>query len=402
VTANEIRIGFHTPNPGSTAAIYAALGIAVADPDGKAESLALVNYINAHGGIAGRRVVAVNYVDDGSGSWSADNEAACSAFTEDNHVFAAISIITTPESDVLASCLAQHQTAFVFNNRIVWDQRMFDSWAPYVYAPSYIEGDRWGSIIDQLVADNYFDPGSKLGLLWQETGSTKRTLDSVIKPRLSAHGIPVSAEFAYSPPDSEGGLSNVSAQIESAVLRFRASGVTHVVFVGTSGEGSLFFIPEAESQGYHPRYGFTSMEIPQIIAATVPKDQLHRAVGIGWVPTMDVDTAQDPNNNPAQALCLRIMQQAGVSIPGRWAQSQTVKLCDGVFFLQAALARAPTLTAAGLRQGVTALGSSYRSSFTFGTQFGTGRWDGVAALRPEAFDDSCGCWRYVARPTTLS
>lgn len=396
ITAKTITVGMHLADPSQDAALTAIGVKGVTTGDEKGESNAFIAYINAHGGVAGRKLVPIfQYYATNSQSFSQQYEQACAAFTQDNKVFAAISTSEYQQLDVLATCLKNAGSLLIFQNRLLWDQQVFNGFAPFVYSPSYLRGDRWGVIIDELAAQGYFGRNARVGLIYMNTPAVIRVKDRIIKPRIAAHGAKVVAETSMPEYDSLAGLSDASSATSSAVLQFRSANVTHVFAVGTNGTAYTFFPPQAESQGFRPRYGFDSTEIPQIAAANAPKAQLHGALGTGWWPTYDVDTPQDPGGNPATALCNSILANAGIHPNSRFAENDAIDLCDSLFFLTTNMNVAPQLTVAGFRTAVDHLGSGYRSPFTFSTEFSPGRYDGASAVRPEAFDDTCGCWKYT-------
>jgi hypothetical protein len=123
-------------------------------------------------------------------------------------------------------------------------------------------------------------------------------------------------------------------------------------------------------------------------------------VAVGWWPAYDVNPAQSPNN-PAGARCLAVARRAGVPVNSLFERSETETLCEGVWLLQAGWRGAPRLTAASLRAGVDALGTSFDSPSTMASRFGPGISDGVAALRRLAFDDACDCFRYTSSPVPV-
>jgi hypothetical protein len=127
----------------------------LSNPDVGPAIRALASYANAHGGLGGRKLIPIYRFDDGSGSWSANYQAACEALTEDNHVFAVVSSVTAPQTEEFASCLAAHKTLFSFNNRIVWDRKIFDRLSPHAYGQSYLDGTRWDAIVDGFVRNGF-------------------------------------------------------------------------------------------------------------------------------------------------------------------------------------------------------------------------------------------------------
>jgi hypothetical protein len=115
---------------------------------------------------------------------------------------------------------------------------------------------------------------------------------------------------------------------------------------------------------------------------------------VGWVPGDDVLDAQDPPGNATRDLCLNIMKAAGIQYPARVAVASALGYCDAFLFLEAAFARAPALSVAGLRAGADALGTSRLSPLGFATKFGPGRFDGGAAYRALGYSTSCQCFSY--------
>jgi hypothetical protein len=395
VTATTVTVGLHLADPNQDTYLKALGAQGVSTGDEKGEADAVIAYINSHGGVAGRRLVPVlHYYATNSESFSAMYQEACAAFTQDTKVFAAISTSEFQQLDVLATCLKGAGSLLVFQNRLLWDQQVFDSYAPYVYSPSYLRGDRWAVVVDGLAAQGFFGPGSRVGLIYMDSPAAIRVKDRVVKPRIAAHGGSVVAEASVPNYDSITGLSDASSAMASAVLQFRSAGASQVFAVGTNGTGYFFFPAEAESQAYRPRYGFDSTEIPQIVAANAPAAQMHGARGVGWWPTYDVDAPQDPGGNPARALCDNILAGAGIHPNSRFAENDAIDICDSLLFLKAGLDRAAVPNASDFRAAVDRFEAAYNSPFTFSTMFVPGRYDGASTVRPEAFDDSCTCWNY--------
>jgi hypothetical protein len=394
-----VTIGIHAGDP-SQDRILTAIGVkGVTTGDERAEANAVAAYINAHGGVAKRNLaLTFHFYGTNTEPFSASYQEACAAFTQDTKVFGVLTTSEFQQLDVLAACLKAAGSLLVFESRILYDRAVFDQYAPFLYSPSYLDGDRWGVIPDVLHTNGFFDKNAKTGLIYMDTPNVRRVKDRVLKPRLAALGQKVVVEAPMDEYNSVGGLSDVAAAMSQDVLRFRGAGVTHIIFVGTSGTAPQFFLGPAQSQGYHPRYGFTSAEIPQIEAAQGSSAQLKDALGVGWWPTYDVDYAQDPGL-PAATQCRSIYDKAGIRFTSRFAYNDAIDICDALFFIKTALDAAPAPNAAGFRNAVDTLGTRYASPYTFATSFGPGRYDGASAVRAEAFDDSCQCWKYVGALT---
>jgi hypothetical protein len=389
-----IKIGLAVTKPGDTIQT-GATGVGFADE--QAQAKAVVDYLNEHGGMAKRRIVPVWVLhgDEGASSNTATTaQQDCAAFTEDNHVFAAYQSSASSYSiALLADCLAKKKTVFVMDSNSVQDDVEFRRWAPYVYAPGMLGGQRWRGVADGLVSLGYFDRGAKVGVVAYDQPAVHRLADR-LESWLAPHGIKVSDTQWVPNGVDYAGFGRGGAQINNIVLRFQTEGITHVVLLGTTGTGGYLFPTAAQAQGYHPRYAFTTSEFPEVIAQNAPPEQLRRALGVGWDPVWDVAAAQDPRDNPAQQLCLDIFRKAGVSSQERAATRRALGICSALFFLKTSLDRAPVVSAQGLR--ATVGGSAYRfaSATTPLSTFAGGRFDGASRARGLAYDEACRCWHY--------
>lgn len=398
-TGAPLSIGFQTLSE-FDASSFGATGSDAGDT--KAQVRAIVEHVNARGGIAGRPVEPIFHATDiTADSFAVQSEKACTAFTEDHQVFAVVTMHTGGLE--LLECLAAHGTPIVDQHRETYDQQYFERYPDHLYLSGRMDGSRWGvHYVDGLVDQGFFDASSKLGLIRFDGARFGRIADTTIKPRLASHGIEVAEEVAITFPGGASGLGAVAAELSSTVLRFRTAGVDRVMFVDWSGLLPYFFMPEADSQSYRPRYGLTSVDIPHFLQVNVPAAQLAGAVGVGWMPAEDVDFPQEPGGNPAATTCLDIMDAAGQQLVERTTVTLALGYCDGVFLLQAALHRSRDVSVSGLRAGIESLGDGYASPQTGATMFGPGRHDGPSTVRHLAFSDDCTCFSYVGAPRPVS
>src|SRR5204862_3341269 len=99
-----VRIGIHTSK--DLQAAYAAFGAKGAEGDLTPKIEKVVEWINAHGGMAGHRVVPVFHASDPlNGTFDAEGQATCDDLVDDQHVFAVVSGAVLP-TIVTADCLA--------------------------------------------------------------------------------------------------------------------------------------------------------------------------------------------------------------------------------------------------------------------------------------------------------
>jgi ABC-type branched-subunit amino acid transport system substrate-binding protein len=185
-------------------------------------------------------------------------------------------------------------------------------------------------------------------------------------------------------------VSTALAATQSAVLRFKAAGVTHVY------GASAFFLQAAESQNYRPRYAYLP-GLGAIGAANSPAAQMRGAMTVGWAPSSDVNAPQDPPASPAGKHCTALMTRKGMSTSNRTDLTNMLTTCDSLYSLRDALEAGGVANVAGLRSGFESLGSGFPTALTFQVTMGPGRHHGVNAVRDMAYDTSCTCLIYTTR-----
>ncbi|MHB8464253.1 MAG: hypothetical protein ACYDD7_05390, partial [Acidimicrobiales bacterium] len=271
--------------------------------------------------------------------------------------------------------------------------------------PWGISIDRWAAFIDELASVGYFDPATKVGILIDDdgTGRNQHLVNDVWLPHLAALHIPVASQFTYTGLQGFSDASSASGQMSSAVLRFRSAGVNHVLLTPSGGTSELFFTNEANSQSYYPRLALNDSYPLAATAAIAPAASLSGAIGIGWKPGGDAVSTSDMTSwekenpsDPARSLCEQIYRGKNNGQPAPYA------LCDTLFFLQAALDKASSMSPTGLLAGVEALGTSWPTANGYGpTQFGPSRYDGGAQIRPLKYNPSAGRFTYIGPLKTI-
>jgi hypothetical protein len=393
VTETEIRIGFQTT--GDLSAGFAVVGASGDVPVETQIVEALVDWVNNNGGLAGRKVIPIIHETDPlGGTWGTQAAAACATLTEDNQVLIAGSSVVGG-SDALYACMSAKGTPLIEQNLWLFDGKYYEK-PGLLYQTGRISPDRWAkAYADGLAQAGYFDGKPKVGLIRFDAPVFARVSDNVLKPRMAQLGMAFTEEVAISSPESVAGFSSVSSQISNAILRLRSSGVTHVMFLENAGILPFLFMPAAESQGYRPRYGLSSNDIPATQEDQVPLVQLVGSVGVSWLPWSDVSFEQRVTPNPVSQLCMDIVKAAGIDSESGF---YVMPPCDTIMFLRTVLDRASDLTADGIKAAVESLGPNYVSSMTYGTAFGPGRYDGGAKYRLLFFDTGCECYR-ITGPT---
>jgi hypothetical protein len=318
-------------------------------------------------------------------------QQACATWTEDHKVFAAVSPVN-PTIGVLATCLAKRGVPLVGGGLQTYDKQAFDDFADYLYTPDTANFSSFvPAWIDRLAAQGFLSGSPKIGVMRYDTPIYARIADRALKPALARYGQKVAVEFNAA---DEGGTT-LANNAQAAALRFRAEGVTHVLFLEGGGGMPQFFLTFAEQQGYHPRYGFHTLDTPSVLQGSVPPAQLRGALGSGW-STFDVDAAHAPPPNQTRALCRKLMTDAHQDIANPVAAALADSYCDLLLFMKAALDRGGQASVPALRTGADRLNDAFLSGLDHQTRFGAGHHDGPGLARDFSFDEMCTCFQLGA------
>jgi hypothetical protein len=371
-------------------AAFTATGAGGGAPDERSEVVALSRWINATGGINGHKVqIVIHETDVTSGSFASQSAAACADFTQDHHVLAVASSPVDPSDDLLP-CLAQHGTPDIEQGLWPYDDTYYRRYPGMLYQPGRASPNRWGPVyVDVLDREHWFD-GAKVGLVRFDSPVYARMAD-VIKSAMAAHGQQFAKEAVIATPGSLSDLGSMSGPINNAIVQFRAAGINHVMFAA-SGELPFFFMTEADSQQWRPKWGLSTNDVPDTqVDRGVPTDELQNAVAVGWQPANDIGDANYPLHDPARMKCEAIMKKYGSAPSAFYSDSH----CDSLFFLRDVLSRLSSFSVPAMQGVVARLGTSYDSPLTFHTKFGPGRYNGPSEARFATFSNSKGHFQYV-------
>jgi ABC-type branched-subunit amino acid transport system substrate-binding protein len=387
-TGGTISIGVHDANTGAAGAQYGVNGLM---GDQQALVRKVVDWINANGGMGGRKVELVYHITESlNGGFDQQAQEACTDLTEDHHVTAVISGAQTPTLN-LVDCLARHNTPLIWDYHFMADQATFDKYANYLYMPSMVRTERLGVWMDALADSGYFKDGV-VGIIRYDNPLHKHLVDDVLRPRLAARGIQIRDEAAFRGATGAASAADLSAQSNSTVLRFQSEGINRILFAPTSGVLPLLFMTAADSQGFHPRYSYTTYDIPAFQAENSGPSQLTGSVAFGWTPAGDVAGPQQPPLNPTAKRCVALTPDA--SPP---ANGSIRRYCNGLMFLKAVFDRGAAPTPASMRKVIESMGTSWESAWTLESTMTPARHDGASVGRLDAYDTGCSCYQYVGR-----
>ena len=257
-------------------------------------------------------------------------------------------------------------------------------WSPYM-----LNGERlFTQLLTRLKATGWLTvpAGEHIGILFTDDGSTFTPLAQMVKAKAQSMGVPIAAMAGVATGDNSG--------YASAVVKFQSEKITRVISVGLGAALQITFSKLAESQGYYPRYSFTSVDVPGTAQSLLSTRSMKDAAGIGWVPTSDVAARQLPPPSSTGRLCSQIYAQAGVNTSSPLAVALADAYCDGFLFLHRVFQKADSLSLPAARQAIAGLGTSYTSAVTSATSWGAGNFDGAVQTHDLTFNPSCSCLVY--------
>jgi hypothetical protein len=410
VTGTTVYVGVTHDSSADTVNQAAGVG-AITHGDDLANYRAIVDDINKHGGVGGRKLALVVAPLSSASTQTLDQQwaAVCQTFTRDHKVFVAD----------LAGSRASY-----------WDclkkagVGLLDSGLPTVGAqtlathPSFLElgsptVDRLAAYtVPSLVEQHYFTPWNTVTGTAAAAGTVKVGIytynDSVFSTAVDRYLIPALKQLGYSPVvvriSQIGSTADISAQaaaVKSAQLQFAANGVTHVIPFEMNGGLSTFFLPNARSQGYYPRYGIntgTGFEALNEAGVADPQ-QFNGAVGFGWLPSVDLPAVRNPVNAPwsnaNRRYCLGVMRQHGITFDSGNAEGIALNACADLYLLKTVLDKIPhDITLASFVRTAEALGTSYQPAGSVGIGFRAGRHDPADRAYHWRWFGDCSCFHY--------
>lgn len=363
---------------------------------------ALVADINAAGGLGGKQVVPVQQVTDQLTDTDPQvvTRATCATFTEDNEVYAVVSI-GDPGAEILA-CLNDADVPLITSSGATFsfsDQALFDA-NPLYFNPSSINLDRAATaLVEGLAGAGFFEAGAKVGVVRLSSPEFDAAATNSLEPALQAAGADVVATAAIASITSNDDIGRFSTEAANAVLDMKSAGVTHLVFFESGGAAPLFFLGTAKEQGFTPKLGFSSLSGGQTLVKNIGTG----GTSVAWSPVGDVPEADQLPESPEATKCLDLVDSTRAAYTSANAISETLRFCDAVWLLQAGVAAAGDVVApTDLAAAIESLGDSYQSPAALRTVLGPNRHDGVAEYYITDYDAGCACNKYRAgEPTPI-
>ncbi|MEV0898819.1 ABC transporter substrate-binding protein [Actinoplanes sp. NPDC049802] len=397
VTDDSVKVVFIGTDLTRTASMTGFRNADVGKPSEQVK--ALETYVNANGGIAGRKLEAVYREYEASKDSPAAETALCSQITQDDKAFAVV--LTGQLQSNARPCYAQRRTLMLDATLIADDRATFTRLDPYLWTASYPEYDAFvTSFLNVLVARKFFDGRERAGLVAADTPANRSVYDKLVVPLLSKAGVTVTVNWIDTTS-----LGTLNSGLSQAAVDFRGKRIDRVFFLGGA-RLAPFFMTSAKAQSFTARYGVSTFDSPVFMVnnpGTVPPESLAGMTGIGFAPANDVpDTQLTFPDTGAEKNCLDIYRRAGITFAKRENARVAFTYCDAALLLHgAARDLGPNLNAAAWGAAARALGPSFSTAGGFGGELGPDGYAAGTGYRVLEYDTGCTCFKYDGPVTPL-
>jgi len=191
----------------------------------------LVNNLNNHGGILGRKIVPIyrSYCPIGN----SQALTVCTSYTEDDKVFAVLGVFYDTTGDAQLCLSRDHQT-------ILLGHELLDQWIsqspPGLMVSPDITAERRSSVLLNLLKSAGTLTGKKVATLADQDSSA--SVNSVIKPGLDAMGVSQGSAAVLTVTGSD--TSAAQAQLDSFIEKWKGEGVNALILAGLNVSSEQF------------------------------------------------------------------------------------------------------------------------------------------------------------------
>lgn len=382
VTATTVKIAIIITNV-TGIANNASLGIAPA-AEAKADYAALVNNINASGGIDCRKIVPVYF--NGNPADQSSLQQTCLSVVQakvfavvDSGAFAAFPIV---------DCFPEHQVPY-FGGYIL-PQSQLEKFYPYLFEFNNTDS-LYQTTITALNAQGFFSASKgfrKLGLIYQDCNPQHY---AEVRALLAQYQVPASSIVTF-----DVGCPNPftpATVLQQAVLKFKNAGVTNVTTIGFRGDFATF-TKLAQVQKFTPRYGLPDDQVVTGTYGTSGPSFPNIANALTVAENRDgEDTTPGYQPSAGTIACDKIFTAAGQKSTYKGGSGNA---CSQMWELKAAVDNEPALSQTELPAGLAAA-KSVDFAFPQGpNDFSAGHttWGGQY-YRVLQFHTSCNCWQLL-------
>jgi ABC-type branched-subunit amino acid transport system substrate-binding protein len=226
VTATTIKIGIVNID-------YTCIKQFVDFNDGNEQVIAqdLIDDVNAHGGILGRKLVA--YYQSICPIGNAQSLAACTSLTEDDKVFAVMGLLYDASGDADLCVARDHQTIL---ETTLPRQAIIDQAPPALMVSTDITNERLATVLANLVKAQGTLKGKKVATLTDN--NTVGEVTTVVQPALDSLGVAQGSAAVLTINGID--TSTPQSQLDSFIEKWKGEGVDAVWLAGPNVSGQQY------------------------------------------------------------------------------------------------------------------------------------------------------------------
>lgn len=384
VSPTAIKTGLVTLNLGGLEAAGFAAGLR---GDIRQVIEALVNHVNAEGGINGRQIdPVIKTVDLVSED---DQRRKCLEFAQTDKVFAivdSVGFLTEPTK----SCVSVENKVPLYT-AIPGSGREIAKAAPFQISPRKDHTRAVKDYVAAAVDDGFFSQANGFVRLGLVTDECELDTLAALKEELTKVGISNISEYRVA--------CDITAQRSvgtPAVLQHQRDGVTHVFF-GIANPAVDNYTDVADNANYRPKIfvsDWWTLSTDQSSAGFNP-GVFNGARGV--TSTVDGETILGRPFPELTQKCSKILEDAGLPpITGASEDIEVVIMCEHIeLFVIMARNAGPNLTRRGMVEGIGNVGI-FRGSTVWESAFTRpGKYTGGDLIKISEWKADCACWHAV-------
>ena len=362
--------------------------------DARAQAKAMADYVNANGGIAGRKLIPVVHDYNAQQASEVNDNNLCQQITETDKAF--LAVLHGQIHHSARDCYKAKKTLTFEGAAYGFGKSFYDEHSPYLWSPSYSDYDQIARALVQRIKESKWLAGqTKAGIVLWDDKPYHDIADKTLIPLLKQLGVTVQKASV-----SNSDIGSIESGLHAAAQTMAANQVTHLMFLG-SAPLQPFFVQQ--NQQYEQfRYALTTFDVPRYMEVNFKRNMVG-SVGVGIAAVDDVLDARYKYPQPGlETLCHEIYKKAGINIPGRYVDGvfnskQAISYCESTLLLKKAADTIPqTLSPETWAAAAEKLGTSFQAAMTFGTSYGPGKHTGADFYRDIVYDTKCTCMAYVS------
>jgi hypothetical protein len=367
--------------------------------DAAKQTAALAAWVNAHGGIAGRRLVPRVHDYNAQQASETNDNNLCQAITGTDKAF--LAVLHGQIHYSARACYAAKKVLAFEGAAYGFGKDFYTAHAPSLWSPSYADYDQASrALVSTIKARKWLAGEKKVGVVLWDDKPYHDIADHTLVPLLKGLGVRV-VQATVSNAD----IGAIENGIHAAAQTMVVQQVDHLLFLG-SAPLQPFFVQQNQQNSQFV-YALNSFDVPRYMAENFPNN-MAGAIGIGFSPVDDVVDAQYRFPQPGlETQCRAIYQAAGIAVPGRYVpkvfnSKQAMSYCESTLLLKKVADTIPdALSAAAWTRAAQGLGRAFQAAQTFTTSYSADKHTGASGYREITYSTGCSCMTYTSGTKAL-